>query len=483
MAVQGKQLAPDTITNREVDTSTGSLSTINAGDAEVSGSSDAIANKGHQHGIATAAPSQGLGAGNTEGSSSNLSRADHDHTIRESGGQDLTMGAVADGEALQRSGTAIIGVTASVGDVVGPASATDEAIARYDTTTGKLLQNSSPTINDTGEVNMQSQKITALLAGTVSTDAVNKQQLDDAITGLDTKQESRLATAATLTGWTASGSGVGKTLTSPTTATSNNDFDGVTAAVSDRILIKDGPTTVDNGIYTVTQLADGATLSTILTRSTDFDQDAEVTTGAYTFVIAGSTLANSGWLVQTANPITVDTTAITFVQFNGLAQVTAGTGLTKTGNTIDAVANADGSIVANANDLQVGVLATDAQHGARGGGSQHAIVVAAGAAGFQSGTDKSKLDGIEIGAQVNDTPRQERVTTQSVVNSDTALTDTLDFTPVSDASVLLLFNGVAAIQGAGEDYTISGTTITWLASSGTAPNMQTNDDLVAYYMS
>ena len=35
------------------------------------------------------------------------------------------------------------------GDVVGPASATDNAIARFDTTTGKLIQNSAATIADT----------------------------------------------------------------------------------------------------------------------------------------------------------------------------------------------------------------------------------------------------------------------------------------------------------------------------------------------
>ena len=38
------------------------------------------------------------------------------------------------------------------GDVVGPASATDNAIARYDTTTGKLIQNSVVIIDDTGSV-------------------------------------------------------------------------------------------------------------------------------------------------------------------------------------------------------------------------------------------------------------------------------------------------------------------------------------------
>ena len=38
------------------------------------------------------------------------------------------------------------------GDVTGPASSTDNAIARYDGTTGKLLQNSSMTISDGGEI-------------------------------------------------------------------------------------------------------------------------------------------------------------------------------------------------------------------------------------------------------------------------------------------------------------------------------------------
>jgi len=38
------------------------------------------------------------------------------------------------------------------GDVVGPASSTDNAVARFDTTTGKLIQNSVVTVGDTGVV-------------------------------------------------------------------------------------------------------------------------------------------------------------------------------------------------------------------------------------------------------------------------------------------------------------------------------------------
>jgi hypothetical protein len=76
----------------------------------------------------------------------------------------------------------------------------------------------------------------------------------------------------------------------------------------------------------------------------------------------------------------------------------AGAGLTGGGDlsadrTFNAVANADGSIVVNADDIQVGILATDAQHGARGGGTQHAVATQS-VNGFMVSTDKAKLDNI-----------------------------------------------------------------------------------------
>jgi hypothetical protein len=47
------------------------------------------------------------------------------------------------------NGTITIAATGGGGDVVGPASATDNAVARFDGTTGKLIQNSAVTIADT----------------------------------------------------------------------------------------------------------------------------------------------------------------------------------------------------------------------------------------------------------------------------------------------------------------------------------------------
>jgi len=57
------------------------------------------------------------------------------------------------GQALVTDGSGVLSwSTAASGDVYGPASATDNAIARFDLTTGKLIQNSSVTIADTGVI-------------------------------------------------------------------------------------------------------------------------------------------------------------------------------------------------------------------------------------------------------------------------------------------------------------------------------------------
>lgn len=136
------------------------------------------------------------------------------------------------------------------------------------------------------------------------------------------------------------------------------------------------------------------------------------TTGAFSLTIrtpgtAGIVLARNTAALLWVTPAGVVVVATTDLLLAGAASstrtLTAGTGLTGGGDlsadrTFDVAANADGSIVANANDIQVGVLATDAQHGNRGGGALHANVVAAGAAGFMTGADKTKLDGLNQSA-------------------------------------------------------------------------------------
>lgn len=72
-----------------------------------------------------------------------------------SGPTDLLFAGIADGFVLARSGTDVIGIdpsTFGTGDVVGPAGATDNALVRFDTTTGKLIQDSAAILDDSGNL-------------------------------------------------------------------------------------------------------------------------------------------------------------------------------------------------------------------------------------------------------------------------------------------------------------------------------------------
>ncbi|NDE02060.1 MAG: hypothetical protein EBZ91_10015, partial [Gammaproteobacteria bacterium] len=63
----------------------------------------------------------------------------------------------SNGQVLSTNGSGTLSWTsagAGSGDVVGPASATDEALARFDLTTGKLIQNSNATLTDAGALTL-----------------------------------------------------------------------------------------------------------------------------------------------------------------------------------------------------------------------------------------------------------------------------------------------------------------------------------------
>jgi hypothetical protein len=170
-------------------------------------------------------------------------------------------------------------------------------------------------------------------------DAASKSYVDATINGLDVKNSVHLASTAN--GTLASAFANGDTM------------DGVALVTGDRILLKNQTDASENGVYTVN--GSGAP-----TRATDFDASSEVTAGAFFFVEEGSANADSGFIITTDGAITVGTTDITFTQFSGSGQITAGTGLTKSGNTFNAVGG-DG-ITANANDLAVDIAASSALH-------------------------------------------------------------------------------------------------------------------------
>lgn len=166
---------------------------------------------------------------------------------------------------------------------------------------------------------------------TSDTHAATKGYVDAARSGLDVKQSVRAATTAPIN--------------LATDLENGDSIDGVTLATGDRVLVKNQGTGSENGIYVVQ--ASGAAV-----RATDADSSAEVTAGMFTFVEEGTANADSGWVLTTNDTITLGTTALSFAQFSGAGQITAGNGLTKTGNTIDAVGTPD-RITVNADSIDI----------------------------------------------------------------------------------------------------------------------------------
>ena len=179
-----------------------------------------------------------------------------------------------------------------------------------------------------GDVAFNSQKITGLADPVNDQDAATKAYVDAARSGLDVKASVRAATTTNID------------LDNTTTA-----IDGVTLADGDRVLVKNQTTAAENGIYVVST-------SEAWTRSSDADTSAEVTPGLFTFVEEGTAHADSGWVLTNNGTINVGVTGLAFAQFSGAGQITAGNGLTKTGNTLDVGGTAN-RITVNADTVDI----------------------------------------------------------------------------------------------------------------------------------
>jgi hypothetical protein len=164
------------------------------------------------------------------------------------------------------------------------------------------------------DVPWNSKRITGLLNPTNAQDAATKAYVDSISQGLDAKGSCVVATTANIA------------------LTGAQTIDGWSVQTGDRVLVKNQTTQSENGIYTGNTIGAWA-------RATDADTWTELVS-AFTFVEQGPANADSGWLCTVDAAGTIGTTAVTWVQFSGAGQISAGNGLTKTGNVIDAVGTA-----------------------------------------------------------------------------------------------------------------------------------------------
>lgn len=181
--------------------------------------------------------------------------------------------------------------------------------------------------NGSGTVDVSGKRITSLADPTQASDAATKQYVDAVAEGLHVQAGVDAATTAplaTITGGSVTYdngvNGVGATLTLGTPLTV---LDGYTLVAGDRILVKDEVTMAHNGIYTYTN-------STLLTRATDYDSDAEISGGDFVFVVNGTQYNSTGW-VQVDPVQVVGTDKIEWQQFSGAGTYLPGDGLSLLG--------------------------------------------------------------------------------------------------------------------------------------------------------
>ena len=206
----------------------------------------------------------------------------------------------------------------SDGDVDGPASATDNAYARFDGTSGKQLQNSLTTEDDSGNV-VFAGTVTLNQTPTGNLEAATKSYVDATSAAREWKNSVLAASTAALTVTYDNGAaGVGATLTNAGAQVAFS-LDGQSPTVDDRVLIKNQASAFQNGIYVVTTVGDGLT-NWVLTRAIDHDIPDEMEAGVALNVDAGTVNALRIF-VQTSTVTTVGTDAVDFAQFGATGDV------------------------------------------------------------------------------------------------------------------------------------------------------------------
>lgn len=299
----------------------------------------------------------------------------------------------------------------------------------------------------TGNVDMDGYRINYVGEPQSASDAATKSYVDGLIQGFDWKQSVRVSTTAngTLSSAFANGQVV----------------DGVTLATGDRILIKNQTTATENGIYVVN--ASGAP-----TRADDFNSDQDATTGVTVFVSEGNVNANSAWSISTNDPITLGTSPVVFVQVGGGSLYAAGNGLTLDGSTFNVNA-ADTSLTVGTDNVgvNIGDGSLEVSNGLRvkhGTAGQVYIanadgvltpVTLSGEVNNVTGTGAVTLDAniMRVNWQVT-----REVPSGNVDGSNAVYT--LANTPITGSECVFL-NGLLQEPGSGNDYTISGGTITF----------------------
>jgi hypothetical protein len=235
--------------------------------------------------------------------------------------------------------------------------------------------------------------------------------------------------SSTILGRSTAGTGAPEALSAADVRTILNVADGATANAADAALRDRATHTGTQSASTITGLA------------------AVATSGAYGDLSGLPALFDGTWASLSGKPATFPPSAHGHpaTDITGLAAVaTSG----------------------SATDLTAGTLPAarfnDTAHGNRSGGSLHANVVAAGASGFMTGADKTKLDGVATGATANATDAALR---DRATHTGTQLASTIsDFSTAVAATAAVTAN-TAKVSNATHTGDVTGATALTIANN------------------
>lgn len=316
-------------------------------------------------------------------------------TVTATASNALTIGTGLTGTSYNGSAAVTVAIDSTVATLTGTQTLTNKTLTSptintptiaTPTLTGGTINNTvigatTPVAGSFTSVAMTTGTITT--APTSGTDIVNKDYADAIASGINFHASCNYATTADLGTvlYNNGASGVGATLTK-TAPLSTLVIDGHTFVTGDiglRVLLKNQTNGAYNGVYTVTAVGSGVA-AWVLTRATDYDTSGtgtnEIDQGDFLLVLSGTANTNTSWVQQTPLPITVGTTALTFVQFGAPLVYSAGTGLTESPSYTFNIANTGVSAASYGLAASVPTIAVNAQ-GQITSASNTAIAIAA----------------------------------------------------------------------------------------------------------